>query len=188
MSASSRSRGFGSRRTPLRETRLVRFLVRVLVVVGIVAIVVFVLGPKPTPTGVRVGEQAPPLVGTSLDGRPISLADLRGRPVLVNFWASWCVPCQDEFPLFKEAAARHPGLRVLGVVFQDSASSALAFAVAKGADWPSMTDPDGSLAKSYQVVAPPQSYFIDPNGVVRSRQIGQLTSDDFERQVTAIGG
>ena len=179
---------YGSRPPPLRQSRLVRFLIRLVLVVGIAAIVVFVLGPKPSPTGIRVGEQAPPLVGTSLDGRPVSLADLRGRPVIVNFWASWCVPCQAEFPLFKEAEARHPGLRVLGVVFQDSASSAQAFAAGQGADWPSIPDPDGSLAKAYQVAAPPQSYFIDPNGVVRSRQIGQLTSDDFERQVAAIGG
>jgi cytochrome c biogenesis protein CcmG, thiol:disulfide interchange protein DsbE len=138
--------------------------------------------------GVGVGQQAPPLSGTTLDGRTVSLADFRGKPVVVNFWASWCVPCRNEFPLFKDAEARHPELVFLGVVYQDDARSAAAFATTEGANWSSLTDPDGSRAKEYQVVAPPQSYFIDRNGIVRSRQIGEVSRDDFERQFAAIAG
>jgi cytochrome c biogenesis protein CcmG, thiol:disulfide interchange protein DsbE len=142
----------------------------------------------PSPVGVLVGDQAPPLTGVTLDGRSLSLADLRGRPVIVNFWASWCVPCQAEFPLFRDARARHPELAILGVVFDDDPAAARRFATAQGADWPSLSDPDRSRATTYTVVAPPQTYFIDRNGIVRSRQIGQLTVEDFERQYAAIGG
>jgi len=142
----------------------------------------------PSPVGVRVGDQAPPLSGTTLDGRSMSLANLRGKPVIVNFWASWCVPCRAEFPLFRDAQARHPSLAILGVVFDDDAGAARRFAATEGAAWPSLTDPDGSRASVYTVLAPPQTYFIDRDGIVRSRQIGELTAADFERQYAAIGG
>jgi len=134
-----------------------------------------------------VGQFAPPLRGTTLDGTPLDLATFRGHPVLVNFWASWCVPCRSEFPLFRNALARHPDLVIVGVLFQDDAGSAKAFVTSFGASWPSVLDPSGALATAYRVVAPPQSYFIDRSGVIRSRQIGELTLDDFERQYTAIG-
>ncbi len=152
-----------------------------------IAIIAVGLTP-PSRVGVRVGDQAPPLAGVTLDGRSMSLADLRGTPVVVNFWASWCVPCQAEFPLFREALARHPGLAILGVVYDDDPAAARRFAARQGAGWPSITDPDGSRATAYTVLAPPQTYFIDRDGIVRSRQIGELTVADFERQYAALGG
>ena len=139
-------------------------------------------------TGVNVGQIAPQLAGTTLDGRSVSLADFRGRPVVVNFWASWCIPCRDEFPLFKQAESDHPELVFLGVVYQDDPGSAANFVAREAANWPSLTDPDGSRAKAYQVAAPPQSYFIDRDGIVRSRQIGEVSAADFERQYSAIAG
>lgn len=136
--------------------------------------------------GVTVGDTAPPLIGTTLDGRTVSLADLRGKPVVVTFWASWCVPCRDEFPIFRDAEARHPDLVILGVVFSDDAGAARAFASDMKVDWTSLTDPTGAMASAYLVAFPPQSYFIDRTGVVRSRQFGEVTAPDFERQFAAI--
>jgi cytochrome c biogenesis protein CcmG/thiol:disulfide interchange protein DsbE len=153
----------------------------------VIGVVAFGL-TRSSPVGARVGDQAPPLTGVTLDGRTMSLADLRGKPVVVNFWASWCVPCQAEFPLFRDALARHPGMTILGVVFDDDPAAARRFAQTQRADWPSLEDPDGSRAIAYTVLAPPQTYFIDRNGTVRSRQIGQLTAADFERQYAAING
>ncbi len=137
--------------------------------------------------GIGVGQFAPPLSGMTLDGGSLSLASVHGRPVLVNFWASWCVPCRSEFPLFKAALARHPDLVIIGVIFQDDPASAKAFVSSFGASWQSVLDPTAAMANAYRVVAPPQSYFIDRNGIVRSRQIGELTTVDFERQYAAIG-
>jgi cytochrome c biogenesis protein CcmG, thiol:disulfide interchange protein DsbE len=107
---------------------------------------------------------------------------------VVNFWASWCVPCRDEFPLFKTAASANPGagLVLVGVVFQDSADPARAFAAKAGATWPSVLDPSGAAASTWRVVAPPQTYFIDRSGVIVSRQIGELTQADLDRQLAAI--
>ena len=154
---------------------------------AIIAIVAVGLN-RSGPVGVRVGDEAPPLTGVTLDGGSMSLGALRGKPVVVNFWASWCVPCRAEFPVLKDAQAKHPGLTILGVVFDDDPAAARRFADTQGAEWPSVTDPDGSLATAYTVLAPPQTYFIDRDGIVRSRQIGELTAEDFERQYAAIGG
>ncbi len=135
-----------------------------------------------------MGDPAPEVVGTTLDGQSVSLSSLRGRPVLVNFWASWCGPCRDEFPLFKQELSAHAadGLTILGVVYKDSADPARAFETSFGATWTSVTDPDGAIAKAYRVAAPPQTYFVDRQGVLRSIQIGQVKAEDFDRQYPVI--
>jgi cytochrome c biogenesis protein CcmG/thiol:disulfide interchange protein DsbE len=110
--------------------------------------------------------------------------------VIVNFWASWCVPCRDEFPLLLAAERAHAsdGLAIVGVLFNDDPASARAFESSMGAGWPTVTDPDRSIASAYRVVAPPQSYFIDRNGVLRSMQVGEMLQVDLDRQLPAILG
>jgi cytochrome c biogenesis protein CcmG, thiol:disulfide interchange protein DsbE len=137
----------------------------------------------------KTGEPAPPIVGTALDGSAVDLAALRGHPVVVNFWASWCTPCRNEFPMFKDKLAMFgpsDGLVVLGVLYKDQEPLADAFLSDFGATWPSVNDPDGSLAASYRVVAPPQTYFIDKDGVLRAIQIGEVRPEDFDSQYAKI--
>ncbi|HVA86789.1 MAG TPA: TlpA disulfide reductase family protein [Candidatus Saccharimonadales bacterium] len=136
----------------------------------------------------KVGDPAPEISGTTLDGQPLTLSSLRGRPVVVNFWASWCVPCRAEFPVLKDELAKHAadGLEIIGVVYKDSAGPARQFVTSFGATWPSVIDPTGSIATAYRVVAPPQSYFIDRQGILRSIQIGQIETQDFDQQYPAI--
>ncbi|HEY7828190.1 MAG TPA: TlpA disulfide reductase family protein, partial [Candidatus Limnocylindrales bacterium] len=78
------------------------------------------------------------------------------------------------------------GLTMVGVIYQDTPGAAQAFAAGHGASWLDVTDPCGSIATAYTVVAPPQTYFIDGSGVLKSRQIGQLTQADLDRQLAAI--
>jgi cytochrome c biogenesis protein CcmG/thiol:disulfide interchange protein DsbE len=136
----------------------------------------------------RIGDPAPAFTLTDLNGRPASLHDLRGRPVIVNFWASWCGPCVEEMPLLKRASAEHAsdGLAVVGIVFQDRDEAARAFASRIGANWPSAIDPEDAVARAYGVDAPPASFFISRSGIVAGRQIGQLSAADLERQLASI--
>ena len=142
------------------------------------------------PVLARIGDAAPAFALADLDGNPVSLADLRGRPVIVNFWASWCGPCVDEFPLLSAAAAAHErdGLVVVGIVFRDRSEAAREFMARLGATWPAAMDPGDAVATRFGIVWPPDSFFIDRNGVVVGRQIGQLTASDLERGLTRILG
>jgi cytochrome c biogenesis protein CcmG/thiol:disulfide interchange protein DsbE len=137
----------------------------------------------------RTGNPAPPIAGTALDGTAIDLAAYRGHPVVVNFWASWCVPCREEFPLFKDRLATlgpTDGLQMIGVLYKDDAAPASQFTGEFGATWPTVTDADGKIAKDYRVVAPPQTYFIDANGVLQGIQIGEVLPQDFDTQYAKI--
>ena len=140
--------------------------------------------------GAQIGTAAPDFALTDLDGNSIRLADLRGRPVIVNFWASWCGPCVEEFPLLRDARVAHraDGLTVVGIVVRDNSEAARAFMARMGATWAAAMDPGEQVAQSYGFSGPPESFFIDRAGVVRGRQIGQLTAADLERQLALILG
>jgi cytochrome c biogenesis protein CcmG/thiol:disulfide interchange protein DsbE len=125
------------------------------------------------------GRAAPQIELATLDGEAVSLAALRGRPVLVNFWATWCLPCRDEFPLLAAAYAAHAdeGLEILGVVHDDTADGARAFARDMGATWPMLADPDDKVWADYLGVAMPTSFFIDADGVVRAASLGAFSEE-----------
>jgi cytochrome c biogenesis protein CcmG, thiol:disulfide interchange protein DsbE len=136
-----------------------------------------------------IGQQAPPVAGPTIDGGSFDLAEWRGRPVVVNFWASWCGPCRDEFPLFHERAealGETDGLVLVGVLYKDDPAAAQRFAEDFGATWSTVVDQDGALAARYRVVAPPQTYFIDSSGVLQAIQIGEVRAEDFDRQYAKI--
>jgi cytochrome c biogenesis protein CcmG/thiol:disulfide interchange protein DsbE len=163
---------------------------RRLVVASVIAIVGVLLGVglfRPSGkssssggTGAQPGQLAPLFQSTDLNGRPVSLSDYRGRPVLMNFWASWCVPCRGEFPVLKRLLASHPNLVLLGVVFQDGDGGARAFMQAQAATWPAVRDPSGQIAAAYDVLPKPGipvSILITPAGHIIARQLGPLASD-----------
>jgi len=140
--------------------------------------------------GVARGQPAPAFSGITLDGAALSLADLRGRPVVLNFWGPSCIPCRDEFPLFKAKVAEHAadGLAIVGVLTYDAPAPARDFVAAFGGTWPTVQDPDGLIRTAYRVAARPQTYFIDRDGILRGIQVGELTNADFERLYATIAG
>jgi len=140
------------------------------------------------------GKAAPDFALAALDGSgTVSLAALRGRPVVINFWAPSCVPCREEFPLLKSALAAHAGsgLAVLGVIFHggsflDSPDDAARFMAEQGATWAALLDPDQAAQRAYGVQAPPLTFFVGRDGVVRAVQFGPPTAELLERHLAKI--
>ena len=174
------------------DRRVRRLIVAAWLVAGVAAIIALLTFSVARPTGPVdtpiVGRPAPAFDLQTLDGQRVALADLRGSPIILNFWASWCIPCREEAPLLTAADAAHrtQGLRVLGVVYQDSAENARQFMARYGQTYPGLVDPDGRTAIDYGVFGIPETFFIDRSGVVRSRQVGALTEVELQRQVETI--
>jgi cytochrome c biogenesis protein CcmG, thiol:disulfide interchange protein DsbE len=153
------------------------------------------LEPLPPPstasTAVKTyppGTPAPALRLQGLDGHPVDLAALRGRPVVVNFWATWCDPCVREFPLLRQAAASHRAdrLAVVGVLTNDRPAAARAFVRAHGGTWPIALDPTATTATRWGAVGLPHTWFIRPDGTLASHQLGELTRPALDRQLSLI--
>jgi cytochrome c biogenesis protein CcmG/thiol:disulfide interchange protein DsbE len=125
-----------------------------------------------------VGSPAPDFQLPELDGNgDVRLADFRGRPVIVNFWASWCNPCRQEFPLLQQALRDHQNdrLAVIGVTYQDIPSDSRGFVRKRHASWPQAVDDNGDVARAYGVRAIPQSFFVRPDGTIAARVFGITT-------------
>ncbi len=110
----------------------------------------------------------------------IALSSFRGKPVVVNFWASWCTPCRAEMPLLQSAAkAQGPGMVFFGVDTNDTRGAALAFLARVGVTYPSVYDPHGTAANRYGLFGLPVTVFISRNGTVVGRHIGELHADSL---------
>ncbi len=134
-----------------------------------------------------LGKPAPALTGTSLDGQDVSLSSFRGKWVVVNFLASWCVPCQQEHPELVKFTQRHQATgdaTVLGVIFDDTAPNVRGFFQRFGGSWPVVDDPGGHTALDFGVRGPPESFLVDPNGFVIWKGIGQVNADGLDKLVT----
>jgi peroxiredoxin len=194
---------------PLKHPRGGRLALRPVVVVGLLASAAFVLlvlpltgsggadpyameavtAPPIRPGSIQAGVAAPRFTLTSLEGETISLRDYRGRPVLVNFWASWCPPCREEFPVLSAAREAHAdeGLEILGIARNDGADYARRFVEESGASWPILLDPDGAAWAAYDGVGLPTSFFIDDQGFVQRVHIGPLDAGQLADHLSAIG-
>ena len=124
----------------------------------------------------RVGSPAPDVQLVALDGKRLSFAAYRGRPVWVNFFATWCPPCKDELPEIERRyqRLRRQGLVVLGVDQQEAPALVKPFMARFGLRYPVVVD-QGQGAITYDLIALPTSVFIDRGGVVRFIQIGEMT-------------
>ena len=138
--------------------------------------------PSTSTARATVGKRAPTFVGPRLVGDgDVRLADLRGKPVLLNFFASWCTPCREELPLLQKAYAAKR-VQVVGVLFRDSASAARDFVATFGVSFPTVDD-DGAIARAYRVdfkPGLPMTYAIDTGGTLVARHIGQLRPQDVD--------
>jgi len=122
-------------------------------------------------------------------GQSVSLAQFADRPVIVNFFASWCVPCKKETPLLARFyRAGHGRVAILGVDSNDQASAALRFTRAAGVSYPVGFDPHAAAASAYGVVAIPQTFFLNAGHRIAKRVFGAVTMTDLTRGTALISG
>jgi len=146
-------------------------------------------GRSPAP---EVGRVGPDFLLETPQGGTLRLSDLQGRPVLLNFWATWCPPCRQEIPELVKAYARYrdDGLVIVGVDLQEPDRSVLSFAGDFGIEYPLVIDRDGELRDVWRLGGPiqglPMSYFIDGTGVVRDLFYGPLTEKFLEERLAKI--
>lgn len=138
-----------------------------------------------------VGKQAPDFTLTTLDGAKVSLSQYRGQPVLINFWASWCIPCREEMPELIRSYESHKaeGLMILGLnlTYSDSLPDVQAFASEFNITFPILLDKDGAVAeRSYQIIGLPTSIFINRDGTIERIQVGKMTGKQIDQYVGEI--
>jgi len=133
-----------------------------------------VLGSERAPAPLEEGEPAPALELPRLGGGSLRLADLRGRAVLVNFWATWCKPCEDEMPAMQRLydALRGDGFELLAVSVDVGDDEVAAFRERLGLGFPILRDPDRREATRWQSLRFPESWLVDPEGRIAARFIG----------------
>lgn len=131
---------------------------------------------------------APDFTLTTLDGRSLRLSDLRGRRVLVNFWASWCPPCRDEARALEAAWQAHQDQDVLflGINLWDAENDARAFITQFGVTYPTLLDSQGTAAIEYGVTGIPETFGVTAEGVLTRRWIGPMTAGDVATLVESL--
>ena len=135
----------------------------------------------------HVNFRAPEFTLTTLDGTSVASSDLRGKAVLVNFWATWCPPCRSEMPDIESAYQAHRDqFVVLAINDAEDGGTVKQFVDQFHFTFPILLDRDGAVAKRFQVQALPTSFFIDRNGVIRAANVGQMDRAYIETQIAAL--
>jgi cytochrome c biogenesis protein CcmG/thiol:disulfide interchange protein DsbE len=161
-------------------------LVGILITAALVGVFYMALGNDPQHIdSPLVGRVAPPFslqaVGTH---ELIDVSQFRGKPVVLNFWATWCHPCWDEHPVLTQTAQTMNGqVQFVGVVFQDKESNIEDFLRQRGWAYPTLVDVAGKTAIAYGVGGVPETFFLDANGKIVDKYAGPLSSDLLEEKI-----
>jgi len=175
-----------------RFTRVKRFLL-LAVLAAVFAVFAYALTRETTLASPLIGRVAPgfevPLFRpagdpASPEAPSLALKDLTGRPVVLNFWASWCLSCRDEAAVLEAGWRRYgPDVAFVGIAVNDEPDAARAFIVRYGKTYLLGPDASGSVAVDYGLHGVPETFFIGPDGRVLARHVGPLTPDDLDRAV-----
>lgn len=165
--------------------RTARWVALAVGVALIAFVVVLATRPSADARGVSsalIGKPVPPVSGTTLSGETFDIDQYRGRWVVVNFFASWCVPCQVEHPELVEFTDRHRAdgrVQVVSVAFQDDPAVIRRFFAERGGDWPVVVGDTGPTALAFGVTGVPESYVVSPDGIVVAKFLG-VTADQLD--------
>jgi peroxiredoxin len=139
------------------------------------------------PPAPAVGHPAPDFTLTTLTGETFTLSDLRGKPVVLNFWATWCPPCRAELPELQAAAERYQGeIVIAGVNQAEPADSVAQFADSLGLRFLVPLDRDAQVSRLYGARSLPTTFFVDRDGVIRQIQIGPVTEATLTQLLSSI--
>lgn len=137
-------------------------------------------------TGITVGKIMPAFSAKNPDGNTVEVG-MHGRPYILNFWATWCPPCQAEFPEMNAFANSHTAdVRFYAINVQESGDQVTAFLNANGYSLPVLLDKDGSIASQFHVQAIPTTLVVDAQGVIRYRKSGGATAEELENVLKSL--
>lgn len=139
-------------------------------------------------TAASLGYLAPDFTLTDLDGQRVSLSSFRGKPVLLNFWASWCPPCRKEMPELQKFHERYGDqITLIGVNWGENARTVKEFLESFGVRYLNLLDERGTAFVLYRLTGIPESFFIDPEGYIRGVWIGPLTAEEIAKGFARLG-
>jgi thiol-disulfide isomerase/thioredoxin len=147
----------------------------------------FETAPPPVTTA-DIGQPAPDLRLPLVGGGEQDLAAYRGRPIILNYWATWCEPCRAEMPVFERAQQqyRDQGLVVLGVNYLERDDQILAFEQEVGVTFPSLVDRTGEVTRRWRATGLPTTFLIDRQGIIRDVRVGPFTDDMLKSRLTKL--
>ncbi len=120
-------------------------------------------------------------------GKKISLASLKGKPVVINFWATWCGPCKMEHPVIEWGARQFGRDAVfLGVAHEDTEENVRKYLAQAGSGFPQLNDPQSAMAVDYGLAGVPETYFIDKNGIIRGKHIGPIDTESLAERIRSL--
>jgi thiol-disulfide isomerase/thioredoxin len=134
---------------------------------------------------VTAGKQLPAATFTTGRGERVTVADLKGEPAVINFWATWCAPCREEIPILQEAHAANPNVQFLAVT-DELATTVRPFADQLKMTLPVWYDPGGKAGKAYGIQSIPQTFFLDGEGTIVARHVGALSAEQLANYLTTL--
>jgi len=144
------------------------------------------IGRNPTAiSSPLINKPAPDVRLRALEGGSLQISGLRGRPAVVNFWATWCIPCIQEHPSLTLGARTNPDVTFLGVVYEDTVENARGFLEQRGAAYTTYEDVDGKAAIAFGVYGVPETFFIDSKGTIVDKYVGPLDDGTLREKLAA---